>query len=180
MTSFAVSSGTASVPGATPSSDTIVAALQLLNAAVRLAHCGLHLLFPPLLLQRRSPMLCKCSRPRLMRSPKVPPRRQTAPAPPPVHREGSSHMGPGLSAPSMSSSPPDRSCPIGHEPDGDEEALWYCITKGHVVGVHLSHALALASVTGVSNSAMKAYKTQALAVAAFNELLQYRLVAVLP
>ncbi|KAJ7450431.1 hypothetical protein FB451DRAFT_1186829 [Mycena latifolia] len=66
------------------------------------------------------------------------------------------------------------------EADGDDQPLWYCITRGHYVGVTLSHALALAAVTGVPANAMKSYKMQALAVAAFNDLLQYRLVAVVP
>ncbi|KAJ7693959.1 hypothetical protein B0H17DRAFT_1132328 [Mycena rosella] len=42
----------------------------------------------------------------------------------------------------------------------------------------LCNALALGAVSGVSRSAMKSYKTQALAIAAFNEMLQYNLVLV--
>ncbi|KAJ7860811.1 hypothetical protein B0H14DRAFT_2576383 [Mycena olivaceomarginata] len=44
----------------------------------------------------------------------------------------------------------------------------------------LSNALALAAVVGVSGSQMKAYKTQVLALEAFNEMLDYRLVSVVP
>ncbi|KAJ7432730.1 hypothetical protein FB451DRAFT_1420336 [Mycena latifolia] len=66
------------------------------------------------------------------------------------------------------------------EAEGDEQPLWYCITRGHYVGITLSHALALAAVTGVPANAMKSYKTQALAVAAFNDLLRYHLVTVIP
>ncbi|KAJ7747898.1 hypothetical protein DFH07DRAFT_962317 [Mycena maculata] len=62
--------------------------------------------------------------------------------------------------------------------DGADGPLWYCITKGTYVGVHTSHALALTAVQGVGSSAMKSYKTQALAVAAFNEMLAYRMVAI--
>ncbi|KAJ7435120.1 hypothetical protein B0H11DRAFT_2257619 [Mycena galericulata] len=60
------------------------------------------------------------------------------------------------------------------------EPIWYCITKGRYVGVTLNNALALAAVVGVSGGNMKGYKTQALALAAFNELLQYHMVAVIP
>ncbi|KAJ7784912.1 hypothetical protein DFH07DRAFT_763525 [Mycena maculata] len=57
--------------------------------------------------------------------------------------------------------------------DGEDTPLWYCITKGTFVGVHLNHALVLAAVSGVSGSAMESYKTQALAVDAFNEMLGF-------
>jgi hypothetical protein len=43
----------------------------------------------------------------------------------------------------------------------------------------MNNALAMAAVVGVSRSAMKSYKTQALALAAFNEMLTYNLVQVL-
>ncbi|KAJ7172869.1 hypothetical protein C8R43DRAFT_1119702 [Mycena crocata] len=62
-----------------------------------------------------------------------------------------------------------------HEDPASTE-LWYCITKGRYVGVILSHALAVAAVTGIGAGTMKSYKTQTLAVAAFNEMLQYRMV----
>ncbi|KAJ6503114.1 hypothetical protein DFH09DRAFT_1335501 [Mycena vulgaris] len=70
--------------------------------------------------------------------------------------------------------------PLTHivEAAGDDQPLWYCITRGHYVGVTLSHALALAAVVRVSGSAMKSYKTQVLAVEAFNEMLQFHMVAV--
>ncbi|KAJ7703323.1 hypothetical protein B0H17DRAFT_1194510 [Mycena rosella] len=44
----------------------------------------------------------------------------------------------------------------------------------------LNHALALNAVIGISSSAMKSYKSQALVLAAFNEMLQYRMVVVIP
>ncbi|KAJ6468696.1 hypothetical protein C8R47DRAFT_1078275 [Mycena vitilis] len=65
-------------------------------------------------------------------------------------------------------------------PDGEEGPKWYAITRGHYIGVTLSNPLALNAVVGVSYSAMKGYKTQALALAAFNEMLRYNLVAVVP
>ncbi|KAJ7652315.1 hypothetical protein B0H17DRAFT_1214980 [Mycena rosella] len=64
------------------------------------------------------------------------------------------------------------------EADGDDDPLWYCITRGAYVGVTVNNALALGAVSGVSHSAMKSYWAQSLAVAAFNELLRYNLVAV--
>ncbi|KAJ6547924.1 hypothetical protein DFH09DRAFT_1320601 [Mycena vulgaris] len=61
----------------------------------------------------------------------------------------------------------------------DEDTGWYSITHGLYVSVTVSSALALGGVSGVSRSSMKRLKTQALAVAHFNEALGYRLVAVL-
>ncbi|KAJ7836465.1 hypothetical protein B0H14DRAFT_2589682 [Mycena olivaceomarginata] len=60
-----------------------------------------------------------------------------------------------------------------------EEPLWYCVTRGKHVGLTINNALAMAAVVGVSRSSMKSYKTQALALAAFNEMLTYNLVQVL-
>ncbi|KAJ7756761.1 hypothetical protein DFH07DRAFT_772997 [Mycena maculata] len=62
--------------------------------------------------------------------------------------------------------------------EGDEGDLWYAITKGTYVGVHQSQGLALAAVSSVSSSSMRSYKTQALAVAAFNEMLGYNMVSI--
>ncbi|KAJ7914817.1 hypothetical protein B0H13DRAFT_1872529 [Mycena leptocephala] len=47
---------------------------------------------------------------------------------------------------------------------------------GHFVGCTLSNALALNATIGVSGSAMKSYKTQALALTAFNQLLGYQMI----
>jgi hypothetical protein len=63
---------------------------------------------------------------------------------------------------------------------GESFPLWYCITRGHFVGCTLSNALALNATLGVSGSAMKSYKSQALAVAAFNQLLGYQMITVIP
>lgn len=60
-----------------------------------------------------------------------------------------------------------------------EEPLWYCVTRSKHVGLTINNALAMAAVVGVSRSSMKSYKTQALALAAFNEMLTYNLVQVL-
>ncbi|KAK7019609.1 hypothetical protein R3P38DRAFT_3199259 [Favolaschia claudopus] len=60
-----------------------------------------------------------------------------------------------------------------------EVVLWYCITRGKWVGVTRSNSLALGAVVGVSGSHMKSYKTQALALAAFNQSLNFRDVAIL-
>jgi hypothetical protein len=65
-------------------------------------------------------------------------------------------------------------------PEGESVPLWYCISRGHYVGVTLNRTLAINAVLGVSGNAMKSHKSQVLAVAAFNELLQYRMVAVIP
>jgi hypothetical protein len=60
----------------------------------------------------------------------------------------------------------------------DDDPLWYCITSGSYVGVTQSHALAVAAVSGVSRSAMKSYKSQTLALAAFNDMLRLHMVVV--
>ncbi|KAJ7661880.1 hypothetical protein DFH06DRAFT_1325203 [Mycena polygramma] len=64
--------------------------------------------------------------------------------------------------------------------DGEAAPTWYCITKGTYIGLTVSNPLAVNAVSGVSSSGMKGYKSQALALAAFNELLGYRMVAVVP
>ncbi|KAJ7790914.1 hypothetical protein B0H14DRAFT_3501155 [Mycena olivaceomarginata] len=68
---------------------------------------------------------------------------------------------------------PEDPVPEGFEP------LWYCITRGKHIGVTIHNSLAMAAVVGVSRSSMKSYKAQALAVTAFNEMLQFNLVQVL-
>ncbi|KAJ7454348.1 hypothetical protein B0H11DRAFT_2245004 [Mycena galericulata] len=70
--------------------------------------------------------------------------------------------------------------PIAEEASDDaEEPVWYCITKGRHVGVTLSNALAAAAVVSLPGGGhMKRHKTQALAVAAFNEMLGYNMVSV--
>ncbi|KAJ7149501.1 hypothetical protein C8R43DRAFT_1128494 [Mycena crocata] len=61
------------------------------------------------------------------------------------------------------------------EPDygEDDGPTWYCITKGTFVGVTLSNALASMATVSIRASNMKGYKTQSLALAAFNDALQY-------
>ncbi|KAJ7140437.1 hypothetical protein C8R46DRAFT_1233884 [Mycena filopes] len=77
--------------------------------------------------------------------------------------------------------PPGPLAPIAEEQYATEDDApgWYTITKGRYVGVTLSNALALASVVGISAGSMKKYKTQVLALAAFNEMLGYHLVSVI-
>ncbi|KAJ7751469.1 hypothetical protein B0H14DRAFT_3513253 [Mycena olivaceomarginata] len=73
--------------------------------------------------------------------------------------------------------------PLTHIPEDPApeglETLWYCITRGKYIGLTTNNSLAMAAVIGVSRSSMKSYKTQALAVAAFNEMLQFNLVQIL-
>ncbi|KAJ7796344.1 hypothetical protein B0H14DRAFT_3494899 [Mycena olivaceomarginata] len=90
----------------------------------------------------------------------------------------------GLTGGASASSPPPSyvnplplaSIPV---PAGDEE-LWYCILKGKFVGVTQNHPLAIDTVLGVSNNSMRSYKTQALALAAFNSALTLSIVEVRP
>ncbi|KAJ7837458.1 hypothetical protein B0H13DRAFT_2368129 [Mycena leptocephala] len=63
--------------------------------------------------------------------------------------------------------------------EGAQGPTWYCITRGHYIGVTTSNALAINAVVGVSASTMKGHKTQAKAVHAFNELLSYNMVTVI-
>ncbi|KAJ7909715.1 hypothetical protein B0H13DRAFT_2330064 [Mycena leptocephala] len=63
--------------------------------------------------------------------------------------------------------------------EGTESPTWYCITRGHYIGVTTSNALAINAVVGVPTNTMKGHKTQAKAVAAFNELLSYHMVTVI-
>jgi hypothetical protein len=67
--------------------------------------------------------------------------------------------------------------PIAEE--DNSERLWYAITRGLYVGITLNNPLALAAVLGVSGSAMKGHKTQAKALAVFNELLAFNMVRVI-
>jgi hypothetical protein len=62
----------------------------------------------------------------------------------------------------------------------DNEELWYGILKGKFVGVMQNHPLALTAVVGVSNNSMRRYKTQALALDAFNVALAAGLVEIRP
>ncbi|KAJ7117330.1 hypothetical protein C8R43DRAFT_960628 [Mycena crocata] len=58
----------------------------------------------------------------------------------------------------------------------EEDKYWYAITSGRWVGITLNNTLAVRAVTGARGSHMKGYKTQAEALAAFNELLGYSMV----
>ncbi|KAJ7301533.1 hypothetical protein DFH08DRAFT_986302 [Mycena albidolilacea] len=65
------------------------------------------------------------------------------------------------------------------EGENESEGPWYSITRGLHVGVTLSNPIAVGAIAGVSRSAMAKHKTQAQAIAAFNEALNFGLVAVL-
>ncbi|KAK6984234.1 hypothetical protein R3P38DRAFT_3232317 [Favolaschia claudopus] len=64
--------------------------------------------------------------------------------------------------------------------DGEEHPVWYAITRGRHIGITLSNPFALAAIVGVSGGHMKKYKTQILALQAFNDSLTLGMVAVLP
>ncbi|KAJ7784199.1 hypothetical protein B0H16DRAFT_1708938 [Mycena metata] len=65
------------------------------------------------------------------------------------------------------------------ELDGDDDPpVWYAITRGRYVGVTMNNGLAVNAATGISAGLQRRYKTQALALAAFNEMLRFGLVAV--
>ncbi|KAJ6567622.1 hypothetical protein DFH09DRAFT_1314139 [Mycena vulgaris] len=61
-----------------------------------------------------------------------------------------------------------------------DEELWYTILRGKYVGITQNHALALDTVVGILNNSMKSYKTQDLAVGAFNGALHVGLVQIRP
>jgi hypothetical protein len=65
------------------------------------------------------------------------------------------------------------------EGENEPEGPWYSITRGLHVGVTLSNPIAVGAIAGVSRGAMAKHKTQAQAIAAFNEALNFGLVAVL-
>ncbi|KAJ7687790.1 hypothetical protein B0H16DRAFT_1221796, partial [Mycena metata] len=64
--------------------------------------------------------------------------------------------------------------------DDESGPTWYSISKGTFIGVTLSNHMALAATVGISGSHMKGYRTQALALAAFNEMQQFGLLGVIP
>ncbi|KAK6993082.1 hypothetical protein R3P38DRAFT_3224092 [Favolaschia claudopus] len=59
----------------------------------------------------------------------------------------------------------------------DDAPRWYSINKGRYVGVTTNNGLALNAVSGVSGS--KKHRSQVAALAAFNQMLDYGMVAVL-
>ncbi|KAJ7023227.1 hypothetical protein C8F04DRAFT_1271652 [Mycena alexandri] len=62
--------------------------------------------------------------------------------------------------------------------DYEEPPIWYAITRGRYVGVTMNNGLAVNATTGISAGLQRKYKTQALALAAFNEMLRFGLVSV--
>ncbi|KAK7043455.1 hypothetical protein R3P38DRAFT_3347622 [Favolaschia claudopus] len=77
--------------------------------------------------------------------------------------------------------PPQHLAAIPDPPvaEGEDPPLWWCISKGKFVGVVLSQGLALAATVGVSGGRMKSFKTQILALNAFNEFLDFHQVTFL-
>jgi hypothetical protein len=57
----------------------------------------------------------------------------------------------------------------------ETDETWYCITKGRFIGVTNLHTFDQAASVRVSGAAHKGYATQAAAVHAFNEALEYGL-----
>ncbi|KAJ7152748.1 hypothetical protein C8R43DRAFT_1127202 [Mycena crocata] len=153
---FYTASGTGSVPAAatTQGSDINAAALQHLNAAM-LSLSQAHA------------------------SPPAPAPVSQPPAPPPnlpAAPVGFQNHGPWLAGGMYVVVPTGPLLPAAQAPGSDD--TWYCITKGHYVGITTSNALALNAVVGVTGNAMKSYKSQSLALLAFNDLQRYGMVAV--
>ncbi|KAJ7469738.1 hypothetical protein B0H11DRAFT_2238183 [Mycena galericulata] len=179
MTSFTpAAAGTDSVPAAVSpgqSSDANVAALQLLSAAMASLTQTSKPAAAPAPAAEPAPVPVAAA---VTSTPAPDP--PAAPAPTAPAPGGFLTRGPWISGSLFVVVPQGPMLPVAEDPvvDAAEGPYWYAITKGRYVGVTLSNALALASVTGISGGSMKAYKTQALALAAFNEMLQYHMVAV--
>ncbi|KAK7020077.1 hypothetical protein R3P38DRAFT_3198679 [Favolaschia claudopus] len=65
-------------------------------------------------------------------------------------------------------------------PAGEDFQYWYCISKGTFVGITLDHGLASLGTVGVSGATWKAHKSQAQALQAFNQYLDFHMVSVVP
>ncbi|KAJ7702596.1 hypothetical protein B0H16DRAFT_1483148 [Mycena metata] len=70
----------------------------------------------------------------------------------------------------FSVTPPEPLGPIEEEIEAPE---WYAITRGRFVGVVDQYALSAVAISGVAHGARKAYTTQHLALAAFNQALTW-------
>ncbi|KAJ7442578.1 hypothetical protein B0H11DRAFT_2251482 [Mycena galericulata] len=68
------------------------------------------------------------------------------------------------------------STPLPADSVVDNGQGWYGVIKGRKVGITQNHALALEAVVGVSNNAMRSYKTLDAAVTTFNHALVIGLV----
>ncbi|KAJ7766821.1 hypothetical protein B0H16DRAFT_1717161 [Mycena metata] len=78
--------------------------------------------------------------------------------------------GPFLANEVFSVTPPQ---PLGSIEEEVEAPEWYAITRGHFVGVVDQYALSAVAISGVAHGARKAYTTQHLALAAFNQALTW-------
>ncbi|KAJ7480223.1 hypothetical protein B0H11DRAFT_2233351 [Mycena galericulata] len=181
MTSFTpTAAGTESVPVAVSpgqSSETNVAALQLLSAAM----ATLTQASKPAAALALASEDVPAPAPAIQSAGAAPVSDTAAPAAQPAHAPGGFlTKGPWIAGSLFVVVPQGPMLPVAEDPlpAETEGPYWYSITKGRYVGVTRSNALALASVTGISAGSMKAYKTQALALAAFNEMLQYHMVVV--
>lgn len=89
----------------------------------------------------------------------------------------SNTLGPWVAGPVYHVVPPNPLVGVA-QGENESDGPWYCITRGQHVGVTLSNALAVAAISGISRGMMNKHKTQAQAVAAFNEALEYNLVGI--
>ncbi|KAK7045170.1 hypothetical protein R3P38DRAFT_3177398 [Favolaschia claudopus] len=76
--------------------------------------------------------------------------------------------------------PPQPLTAIPDPPHAGDDAVWYCIYQGKFVGVTLSHGAALSATVGVRGGRMRSYKTQLLALRAFNDALASHGISVVP
>ncbi|KAK7030003.1 hypothetical protein R3P38DRAFT_3513893 [Favolaschia claudopus] len=76
--------------------------------------------------------------------------------------------------------PPQPLTAIPDPPHAGDDSVWYCIYQGKFVGVTLSHGAALSATVGVRGGRMRSYKTQLLALHAFNDALASHGIAVVP
>ncbi|KAJ7149520.1 hypothetical protein C8R43DRAFT_1128515 [Mycena crocata] len=100
----------------------------------------------------------------------------------PIHPPGYIHVvtgiPPGLAKLVRSKGPWTANVIYSVAPDGDlapiEEITpapeWYCVIRGHFVGIFNQYAKAQCAIRGVSNAAHKQYPTQAFALEAFNDV----------
>ncbi|KAJ7798996.1 hypothetical protein B0H13DRAFT_1933426 [Mycena leptocephala] len=105
------------------------------------------------------------------------PASQVPAAPPPTASTGFRTRGPWVVGALYHVVPSGPLMPIAE--DDTSERMWHCISRGLYVGITLSNPLALTTVVSISGSSMKGHKTQAKAVAAFNEMLAFNMISVL-
>ncbi|KAJ7665347.1 hypothetical protein DFH06DRAFT_1127671 [Mycena polygramma] len=102
--------------------------------------------------------------------PPPPPRNPGAGLPAPLVALLRDESGPFLANEVFSVTPPEPLAAIEEEVPAPE---WYAITRGRFVGVVDQFALSHVAISGVAHGARKAYTTQGLALAAFNQALTW-------